>query len=83
MANLVADTLGKPKLPTLIVSPNDAVQVQWRDTLLMNGVPLKKIIMFAKGSIDGFSSDNFILLTRYTAQSVSLSPRVDILLTAL
>ncbi len=71
LANAIADAMDEPKLPTLVISPNEAVQVQWKDTLLRNGVPLNKIVLFRKGGTSGFSSDNFILLTRYTAQSVS------------
>ncbi|KAL7563119.1 hypothetical protein ACA910_012302 [Epithemia clementina (nom. ined.)] len=61
---------GEKRLPILIVSPNDAVQQQWRDTLLRNGVSDRRIIWFKKGTTtEGFHSNNFILLTRYAAQS--------------
>ena len=33
-------------LPTLIISPNDAVLDQWEDTLLMGGIPASRIRYF-------------------------------------
>ena len=67
MSDAIATERGEKKLPILVVSPNDAVQLQWRDTLLLNGVPMSRIVWFKKGMTKGFESNNFILLTRHTA----------------
>lgn len=59
--------------PTLIVSPNVAVQDQWRDALIKGGVPFHDIIMIKKkNDIDGrkfLGQFKFVLLTRHTIQA--------------
>jgi len=56
--------------PTVIVSPNDAVQVQWRDTLVKNDILLENIHFFEVGQESrAFDQAIFLLLTRYTLQS--------------
>jgi hypothetical protein len=65
----LADAKGDKKRPTLIVAPNDAVLIQWRDALILNGVSIHRIIMFKKAQTDGFKSANFIMMTRYTIQA--------------
>jgi DNA-binding transcriptional MerR regulator len=70
LRNALAAAKGEKERPTVIFSPNDAVQVQWRDTLYKNGVPLERIQMFQKGqrSTD-FDKAIFLLLTRHRLQS--------------
>jgi hypothetical protein len=65
----MAAAKGAKKRPTVIVSPNEAVQIQWRDALILNGVSIDRIIMFRKAQTDGFADSNFILMTRYTVQA--------------
>lgn len=67
--NELAATKGDEKRPTAIVSPNDAVLLQWRDTLIANGVSADRIFVFKKASTEGFDDANFILMTRYSIQS--------------
>lgn len=56
--------------PTLVISPNDAVQVQWRDTLVNNGVLLELIHFFEVGQQSrDFDKAIFLLMTRYALQS--------------
>jgi hypothetical protein len=65
----LADAKGTTKRPTVIVSPNDAVLIQWRDALILNGVSIDRVIMFQKAQTEGFKGANFILLTRYMVQA--------------
>jgi len=59
----------KPR-PCVIVTPNDAVSVQWRDTLYKNGVAANRIKFFEKGQTSvGFDQDIFLLLTRHRLQA--------------
>ena len=72
LANQVAAALGESKLPCIIVSPNDAVQEQWIETLDKNGVSLeKKIVHFVKGRTTprDMQGDKFVLMTRHNLQS--------------
>mmetsp|Transcript_3902 Transcript_3902/g.7991 ORF Transcript_3902/g.7991 Transcript_3902/m.7991 type:complete len:186 (-) Transcript_3902:13-570(-) len=69
LANLVAKTMNYPQLPTLIVSPNDTVELQWKTTLMENGVRLQNIVHFDRGKHSGFKGDNFVLMSRYTAMA--------------
>ena len=66
----MAATKGERPRPTVIVSPNDAVQVQWRDSLYNNGVLLEHIQEFEKGQRNrDFDKPIFLLLTRHRLQS--------------
>jgi SNF2 family DNA or RNA helicase len=69
LRNELSKAKGQIPLPTLIIAPNDAVLEQWFDALLKNGVSDKRIVMFSKAQVDGLQGDNFILMTRYTAQA--------------
>jgi hypothetical protein len=69
LRNELAAAKGAKKRPTVIVSPNDAVLMQWRDALILNGVSIDRIVMFKKAQTDGFADTNFVLLTRYTIQA--------------
>jgi SNF2 family DNA or RNA helicase len=69
LRNALAAARNEPARPTIIVSPNDAVQVQWRDTLVKNGVFLEIIHMFERGQpARDFDKPIFVLMTRYTLQ---------------
>ena len=70
LRNGIAAAKKKKARPTVIVSPNDAVQVQWRDTLVKNGILLEHIHFFEVGQESrAFDQAIFLLMTRYTLQS--------------
>ena len=72
LRNAISLSQDKPKLPTLIVSPNDAVLMQWHETLLKAGIPSSKIYRFqARRSPNNkkkLSGDFFVLCNRYDLQ---------------
>jgi hypothetical protein len=70
LRNGIAMTTKNRAHPTVIVSPNDAVQVQWLDTLVKNGILQENIHFFEVGQESrAFDQTIFLLLTRYTLQS--------------
>jgi SNF2 family DNA or RNA helicase len=70
LRNALAGAKGLKKRPTAIVAPNDAVLLQWRDTLIRNGVPEERIYLFQKAQDNSkFDEGIFLLMTRYALQS--------------
>jgi SNF2 family DNA or RNA helicase len=57
------------RLPTLVVGPNDAVLLQWEETLLKAGVSPSRIHYFRPKRGLRFEGDIFVLLTRYNLQT--------------
>jgi SNF2 family DNA or RNA helicase len=57
------------RLPTLVVGPNDAVLLQWEETLLKAGVSPSRIHYFRPKRGLRLEGDIFVLLTRYNLQT--------------
>jgi hypothetical protein len=57
------------RLPTLVVGPNDAVLLQWEETLLKAGVSPSRIHYFRPKRGLRLEGDIFVLLTRYKLQT--------------
>lgn len=69
LRNAIADAQGKPPLPTVLVSPNHAVGMQWAETLVKAGVDAGRIFQFTPKRKHEYSGAIYILLTRYELQS--------------
>ena len=69
LRNAIADVKKKPKKPTLICSPNEAVLVQWHQTLIKAGVDKKKIYRFRTKKSEPLAGDIFVLCTMYDLQT--------------
>ena len=70
LRNAIALSQDRPKKPTLIVSPNDAVLTQWHETLLKAGVETNKIFRFvAKKAEYRLKGEIFVLCNRYDLQT--------------
>jgi hypothetical protein len=70
LRNAIAEAQNRGKIPTVVVSPNDAVTSQWRDTFIKAGVPKSRIVHFkANGPKQKFCGATYILLDRYKLQT--------------
>ena len=68
LRNAIALSQDRPKKPTLIVSPNDAVLTQWLETLLKAGVHPRKIYRLQSKKSRPLKGDCFVLCNRYDLQ---------------
>jgi SNF2 family DNA or RNA helicase len=66
--NAVALSQDRPRKPTLIVSPNDAVLTQWLETLLKAGVDPLKIYRLQSKKSKPLKGDCYVLCNRYDLQ---------------
>ena len=59
----------KRPLPCLVIGPNDAVLLQWEETLLKAGVNAARITYFKPRSATRLEGGIFVLMTRYNLQT--------------
>jgi SNF2 family DNA or RNA helicase len=69
LRNAIAEAQKKAKKPTLICTPNEAVLVQWADTLIKAGVDRSKIYRFQTKKCGFLQGDIYILCTIYDLQT--------------
>jgi len=70
LRNAISEAKGRPKLPTVLVSPNHAVSIQWAETLIKAGVSAGRIFQFMpKRSRHQYRGSVYILMTRYHLQT--------------
>lgn len=69
LRNAIAQTRGTPKMPTLIISPNDSVLKQWHETLLKAGIDKNKIFRFVAKSTVQLKGEVWVLANRYNLQT--------------
>ena len=69
LRNSLASAKKQKLRASVIVSPNDAVMLQWRDTLILNGVSKENIFKFQKDQSELDDDCLFLLMTRYSLQA--------------